>query len=97
MVIPTGFVIATLHLGISTARHTRTYAVLDRDGLHGRGCAQRDGLLILQTLIRRSRSIHRIVDARPRRTADGHLGRIRERGATDNVDASKLTINKLTF
>ena len=62
MIIPTRFVITAGigALGVGAAGHAGAYTVLDGDSLHGRGGAQGDGLLILQALVGRSRTIYRV-------------------------------------
>ena len=68
MVVTTRFVITAAigTLGVGTAGHCAGYTVLDGDSLDGRGLAQGDGLLILQALVSRSRTIYR-VDLEPLR------------------------------
>ena len=66
MVIPTGLVIAALTLREGLAGHRARHAVLHRNRLHGRGCAQGDGLLILQALVGRGAAING-VDLEPLR------------------------------
>ena len=91
MVIPTRLIItAAFHLAVGAAGHGRADTILDGDSLDGRGGAQGDGLLILQALVGRGRAVHGVEDRCSCRTAHGHLGRIRERGAADNVDAGQI-------
>ena len=92
MVIPTGLIITAAigTLGVGAAGHGRADTVLDGDSLDGRGCTEGDGLFILQALVGRRATIHGVEDRCSCRTAHGHLGRIRERGAADNVDAGQI-------
>ena len=84
MVIPTRFIVTAGvgALGVGAAGHAGAYTVLDGDSLDGRGLAQGDGLFILQALVGRSRTIHRVEDAGSCRTAHGHLRALLKLGVT---------------
>ena len=67
MVVTARLVItAAFYLAVGAAGHGRADTVLDGDSLDGRSCRERDGLLILQALVGRSRAVHG-VDLEPLR------------------------------
>ena len=68
MIVTSRLIIASLDLRVRPRSHGARDAVLHRNRLHRSRCTQRNRLLILQTLVGRSRTIYGIKDARPRRT-----------------------------
>ena len=60
MVVPTAFAFTSGigALGVGAAGHAGADAILDGDGLHGRGLTQGDGLLVLLALVGRRTAVN---------------------------------------
>ena len=81
-------VIAAGTFGEGLIDHLTAHAVLDGDGLHGRGLTQRECLTVEGALAGRRAAVGGVVDLRTIRTTHRHLSRLSKRGVAASVLAA---------